>query len=87
MSKPITYKFRVHTGQFNADGEICMMFCGGRLVPDDKEKDSVWLTTPKGEKVFLVKKSMVDPVDNREMAEALLDEAEIIRRSKNAHNN
>ncbi len=81
MSKGI-FKFRIHTGQYDSDGEICLFWIGSGLVPDGP--DHVWMTTPAGENVLRVEKSKVEPVDDKEIAENLMHEAKLIRKRTNS---
>lgn len=72
--KPI-YHFRVRLGLFDSDGENCLLWIGGRLIPDKKDPRTVWLTTPDGKKVFQALRSSVEPLSIQEAEETIVNEA------------
>jgi len=81
----IIYRFRIHTGQYDSDGEQCILWMGGGLIPDGAEH--VWLTTPDGKKVLRAERAKVEPVSKTEVVESMVREAEIIHRNRKAGGN
>lgn len=84
MAKQI-FKFRIHTGQYDSDGELCLFWIGGRLVPDGA--DHVWVTTPNGDKILRCEKKDVEPVDDQEISKSLLIERDIVNRHRKSTQN
>lgn len=85
MSKKTVFKFRVHTGQWDAHGEKCLLIVGGGLKPDGKNR--VWLTKPNGEKLFSVHRSQVEPVSNDEAHKSIVREFELAKKLESAPRN
>lgn len=84
MGKQV-FKFRIHTGQYDSDGELCVFWIGGRLIPDGP--NHAWVTTPKGEKVLRCERKHIESVDNQEITASLKRERILAERHRKKETN